>query len=862
MANGNEKHLDKYRTRAALPNVLRYVVLGCFVIAVIALAAAFYRGRSTSGFKVRSEHTKLSAEVVANVDNYERLESDDGIPKLFVKAANAVTYADGHQELTDVFVRLYNDGGSEGETMTSGRALYIPEADKNFTVYLKDNVNIDGREGINIKSENIVYSKARNTAESDELVQFSQGGMSGKAFGAVVDVANQKLDLQRDVEIDNISDDGQKARVTASTAHYDHVIRRFDLRENVKINVQGTNAEVTDASAAQVSVFLDESTGEDDKPSVKSLEMNENVTIRSVREGKPTIINSRSAKYTLADERAELRGSASILTATNTLKAENIVYEPANLRASMNGGVEVTQRSDRADGDTINVELYQDRSVRHVSVIGNAMVFNAATERNTTIRAPQIDAYWNVGQVISNAKTSGVTTVNMNPSGNSDDTPITTTAARSINVAFIGNGKIGQIVTDGRTTIKIDGDSGAADGSAKSVSADSVKTDFHSDGKFIRRAEAVGNAELFVEPLRGGDSVYKTRVNAPRFDCDFYPTGNAAKLCVGSTKTRTVREPMFRKDGRGTQNILGDKLNASFAESPNELSTLVVAGNAKFNELDRNAIASTIAYTESTGIVALRGGEPTAWDNSSRAKAREIDWDSKQQRTSLRGKVSTTYYSKRTAGDAVPFADSSKPVFITSDNADFDHAAEIGVFTGNARGWQDDNFVRANKLTILQREKRFLGEGNVQSTIYDAKQKDTKVPVFVNAGSLDYSDADRLIKYQTNVDIRQGSDRLTSGTAFVYLNDKNEVQRTVTETNVVITQPGRRATGDRLEYTAANEVAVLRGSPATVTDSVNGSTQGTEVTVYMKENRFTGNGKSSKNPSGRTRTVYKTETLP
>ena len=862
MANGNEIHLDKYRTRAALPNVLRYIVLVCFGIAIIALVAAFYRGRSTNGFKVRSEHTQLSAEVVANVDNYERLESDNGINKLYVKAANAVTYTDGHQELTDVFVKLYNDEGTEGETMTSGRALYIPEDDKNFTIYLKDNVDINGREGINVKTENVVYSKARDTVESDELVQFSQGGVSGKAFGAVIDVANQKLDLQRDVEINNLSDNGQKAHVTASTAHYDHIVRQFDLRQNVRVNVQGPHSDVTDASASQASVFLSETTDVNEKPDVRSLELTDNVMIRSVRGGQITNVNAATAKYTIADERAELNGSAYIVTAKNTLRADSIVYEPAQLRAVMNGGVEVTQSSDRASGDTVNIGLYDDRSVKHISVVGNAMVFNSAPERGTTVRAPQIDAFWNAGQVISSAKTNGMTTVNMVPAGNSGDTPITTTAARSINVAFIGNGLIAQIQTDGRTTIKIDGDTKAADGSAKSVSADSVKTDFHADGKFIRRAEAVGNAELFVEPLRGGDSVYKTRVNAPRFDCDFYGTGNAAKLCVGSTKTKTVREPMFQKEGRGQQTILGDKLNASFAESPNDLSTLVVAGNAKFTELDRNAIASTIAYTESTGIVALRGGEPTAWDNSSRAKAREIDWDSKQQRTTLRGKVSTTYYSKRSAGDAMPFSDSSKPVFITSDNAEFDHPTEVGVFTGNARGWQDDNFVRANKLTIMQRDKRFLADGNVQSTIYDAKQKDTKVPVFVNAGSLDYSDRDRLIKYQTNVDIRQGTDRLTSGTALIYLNDKNEVQKTVTETNVVITQPGRRATGDRLDYTAENEVAVLRGSPATVTDSANGSVRGTEVTVFMRENRFTGNGKSAKNPSGRTRTVYNTDQRP
>ncbi len=863
MANGNEQHLTKYRTRAALPNVLRYIVLAFLAVAMIALVVAFYRGRTTNGFKVRSEHARLSAEVVANVDNYERLETSDGIPKLYVKAANAVTYSDGHQEFTSAYVRLYDEAGNESEEMTAGRALYIPEADKNFTVYLKESVSINGRDGITIKTDNLVYNKLQHSAESEDAVEFTQGGISGKAVGTVIDMTNKKLELQRDVEVTNIADDGQRARVTAGTATYDHGIRRIDLRDNVKISVTTPNTDVTDATGSLVSVFLNETAKPDEKPSVKMLEMNDNVNIRTNRGGRATTVTAAYAQYTIADERAELKGSANIISDNTTLKAEHIVYEPAMLRATLTTAVEATQNGDKAAGDVMSVSLYDDRSVKHVTITGNAIVQNSAPDRSTTVRAPRIDADWKTGQVLTAANTTGETTVNIVPTGNSKDAPMSAKAARAANVTFIGNGAIGQIVTDGRTSIRIDGDKAATDGASKTVTADTIKTDFHADGKSIKRAEAVGNAELYVEPLKGGENVYKTRVNAPRFDCDFYATGNAARSCVGQTKTRTVREPMFQSSSNGQQTITGDKLNATFTESPNELSTLVVAGNGKFTELDRNVTASTIAFTTATGVIALRGGEPTAWDNSSRAKAKEIDWDSKAKRSYLRGKVSTTYYSKRTAGEAVPFSDSGKPVFVTSDAAEFDHTSEVAVFTGNARGWQDDNYVRADKLTILQREGRFLGDGNVQSTVYDAKQtmngRDSKVPVFVTSGSLDYNRTDRIIKYRTNVDIRQGSDRLTSASADVFMDDRNELVKTITETNVVVTQPGRRATGDWLQYTAANEVAILRGSPARVTDSENGAIQGTEVTVYMKEKHFIGNGKTPKNPNGRIRTVYKTD---
>src|SRR5207248_5722661 len=84
----------------------------------------------------------------------------------------------------------------------------------------------------------------------------------------------------------------------------------------------------------------------------------------------------------------------------------------------------------------------------------------------------------------------------------------------------------------------------------------------------------------------------------------------------------------------------------------------------------------------------------------------------------------------------------------------------------------------------------------------------TVVPVFASSDSMTYSDTDRLLHYENNVDIRQGTDRMTGGVADVYmLKDANEVERTIAQHDVVITQPGKRGTGDWCQYTTADEVA-------------------------------------------------------
>ena len=260
----------------------------------------------------------------------------------------------------------------------------------------------------------------------------------------------------------------------------------------------------------------------------------------------------------------------------------------------------------------------------------------------------------------------------------------------------------------------------------------------------------------------------------------------------------------------------------------------------------------------------MRGGEPTFWDSSARAKAPEIDWDTKAQRSYLRGGVSTTYYSRKKTGDAAPFGSSDKPVFTTSQSMELDQKTEVALFSGNARAWQDNNYVRGDQLVIDQQNGTFKADGSVQSLLYDAKQKRKSAnacPVYAAAASLNYSHNDRILKYRKSVDIRQGTDRLSAESADIFLDENNDMVKTVVENGVTITQPGRKAVGDWAEYTAETEVAVLRGNPARVDDAENGTSQGGQITVYLRDNRVLSQGETKQNPTAQTRSVYKVKNI-
>jgi lipopolysaccharide transport protein LptA len=284
---------------------------------------------------------------------------------------------------------------------------------------------------------------------------------------------------------------------------------------------------------------------------------------------------------------------------------------------------------------------------------------------------------------------------------------------------------------------------------------------------------------------------------------------------------------------------------------------------AKFNERDRNGRAQNASYTGADEIVRLRGGEPTVWDSRARTKAVEIDSDTRSDISYSRGKTSTTYYSQEQTNGATPFRQVKSPVYIVSDRAEFRHITGVAVYTGNARAWQDDNFVRADTITIYRDTKRMEGDGRVQSALYQARRKAANgasalVPVFATSNSMSYSDDTRVLRYEGNVDIKQDTDRIRGAVADVYLSrETGEVEKTIAERDVVVTQPGRQGTGNWAQYTAADETVVLKGNPARVEDTEQGSTEGGRLTVYLRESRVVADDTRGPQSTGRVRSTHK-----
>lgn len=547
-----------------------------------------------------------------------------------------------------------------------------------------------------------------------------------------------------------------------------------------------------------------------------------------------------------------------------TIRSAHALFEQEPMKMTFSGGVTAEQDRDLMSGETLYATLNQQRHLQKLEVRTNSYLRSMEPGRSAEVRSADMDFFLDNDQRLERA-------VAMRDAGGKSldaDSELQLTGANLIEVLFQAQGDrslLKQMRTEGRSVINLSAPKSKANdprAANKRLTADAVKLNWRVTGRDLDKAEAVGNAELFVDPVIKSAQADTKTLTAPRIDCEFYETGNLAKTFTATGGAKAVIQPVQKVEDRGTRTLTSQKMTALFVQGTQDIDRMDAQGDAKFNENDRNGVATNIAYTAADNTVRLRGGDPTVWDSRARTKGVELDSDLTNHVSFSRGKTATTYYSQEQTGGATPFSKVKSPVYIVSDRGEFHSDSGVAIYTGSARAWQDDNFVRGDRITIYTNEKKMDAVGRVQSQIYNARRKTegavSTVPVFATGDSMFYSDPNRILHYEGNVDIRQGTDRVTSGVADVYLmKESSEVEKTVAQRSVVLTQPNRKGTGDWIQYTSADEVAVLKGNPARVEDVEKGSTEGNRLTVYMRDGRVIADDVRGPESPGRVRSTHK-----
>lgn len=553
-----------------------------------------------------------------------------------------------------------------------------------------------------------------------------------------------------------------------------------------------------------------------------------------------------------------------------TIRAPRANFDQANLYLAFTGGATAEQDRDLMSGESLAAKLNEQKRLRRIEARGGAYMRTMTEGRAAEIASAEMDFFFGDDQKLQRT----IATRDIRARSLAADAEWTLVASNSLEANFTLQGErslLREMRAAGRPVMTLAAPKSRANdprAANKKLSADEVRLFWRATGKDLERAEAIGHAETIVEPAQQSAAADRKTLRAPRFDCDFYETGNHARVFTATGGAEAVITPVQPTETRGTRTLAAQKMTTLFVRETQDVDRIDAAGDARFNEGDRHGQADDASYVAGEGMVRLRGGSPVVWDSRARIKAQEIDSDTRRRVSYARGQTTTTYYSQEQTGGSAPFQRVKSPVFIVAASAEFQHETGVAIYRTDARAWQDDNFVRAATITLRHDAKRMDAEGDVQSALYQAKRRDASgnrqvVPVFAAAKRLTYSDADRLLRYEQTVNIKQGTELITGEVANVYLTkDTNEVERTIVERDVVLQQPGRRATGDRAQYTAADETAVLTGSPARVEDAEQGTTEGRRLTMYLREDRVVADNVGGKQEAGRVRSTHRIRRKP
>jgi lipopolysaccharide export system protein LptA len=297
------------------------------------------------------------------------------------------------------------------------------------------------------------------------------------------------------------------------------------------------------------------------------------------------------------------------------------------------------------------------------------------------------------------------------------------------------------------------------------------------------------------------------------------------------------------------------------------------------------AWANSARYTPSDQMLALTGN-PRVVNGGMATTANTIRINRTTGDALAQDDVKSTYSELKEQPDGALLA-SSSPIHVTARSMTAHNNPGVAFFTGNARLWQDVNIIEAPTIQFDRDHRSVIAQGTparpVQTILTQtekvqadktatAKAPSDKaagkaaskgsplsgsIPISITAAKLTYVDSERRVHYEGGV-LAKGGDFTASAKGLdAYLLPRSQasnhqsfagpgqLDRIVAQDDVVIQQPKRRAEGQKLVYTAAEDKFVLTGGPPSIFDAEQGKITGVSLTFFRRDDRVLVEGEAS-----------------
>jgi lipopolysaccharide export system protein LptA len=372
------------------------------------------------------------------------------------------------------------------------------------------------------------------------------------------------------------------------------------------------------------------------------------------------------------------------------------------------------------------------------------------------------------------------------------------------------------------------------------------------EGRRLEKAVTSGGpAEIVREQTPG-----KTTISAGHFETVFNDKNRPVSL-YGTPDAKIVDSVPGKPDRILTSRELTAKFN-----DKGEIVSADQTGDFHYQEETQTASAERAKYAAAEETILLSGSPRVIDANQGiTLTADSIQLNRKTRNAFAQDNVKTTY-SKMNAQPGGAMLGSADPIHVTGSTATLNSATGVARYT-KARLWQGPNIVEAPTISF-DRTKRSLqaqgAQGGHVASVFVQKDKNGKLtPVNVTSDKLSYVDAERRAVFGGNVVVRAQDATITSATVQVILLPKkgqaenqsaSQLERIEAQGDIKIEQGSRKATGNKLVYTAAEEKMVLTGTPGklpSIFDAERGQISGDSLTFFTHDGRvLVGSGETSK----------------
>ncbi len=414
-------------------------------------------------------------------------------------------------------------------------------------------------------------------------------------------------------------------------------------------------------------------------------------------------------------------------------------------------------------------------------------------------------------------------------------------------------------------------------------------------GHILQYAETSGAAQITIEPARAStpglasfSPAQRTVVTAGKFHAQFATVDGRNHLVSahGAPNARIVSSAPNEPDRVSTS----DSVDAAFLPQGG-IDAVIQQGNVVYTDGQQpdkrmQAWANSARYTPVDQMLIL-SGSPRVTNGGMATTAKTIRMNRATGDALAEDDVKSTYSELKEQPDGALLA-SSSPIHVTAHSMTAHNSSGLALYSGNARLWQDANIIEAPTIQF-DRDRRFVtAQGTPAQPVHTILIQADKVqsdrakpdkspeagktggrktgkgagqagssPISITAAKLTYADSERKVHYEGGV-LAKGADFTTSAkTADAYLLARRQTSNSqsfagpgqldhmVAEGDVVIQQPNRRADGQKLVYTAAEDKFVLTGGPPSIFDAEQGKITGVSLTFFRRDDRVLVEGEAS-----------------